>query len=484
MRPATTEPADSALVVPTVLAAGTAQTATATAPLPAVTPDVQTAEPAATPESAVTPTDEETLARLIPPLPDGYRPANSLLFISDGWLQRWSAADGAVTRLIGPQTGADSALGAVVSFQTDSAGQRIAAVRRTSVVPEQFELLTLTVDNPTPQVIARNLLEIRSYRVSPDGTQIAYTPVVPLAPDVDTLLAPLTIYVAPAAGGTSRPVEQCTQAPAASADPKESGIYSGLCGGLIWTLDSQHLIWRDGDGLRTRGLEATVTYTLLANSYAPPVDEGPSIYEPQAWAPSGRYLLLEVGGWESSTQAIYDFRDQRLLPVPHVRFIIGYPQVLMSWMADDRIFMVRQQEAESEVMAEIYRIPDSGNALVLEESTWLGQAGTTIVAPQQHSDGRFGVTLWRRDGLGQSALLTLTSLAEPQRGFLPLYTWPGVGFLPNWVRWNGAGTAALIALPAADGSGVRPMLADVAGEQAYDAENLLGQTLQQAQWLP
>ena len=60
----------------------------------------------------------------------------------------------------------------------------------------------------------------------------------------------------------------------------------------------------------------------------------------------------------------------------------------------------------------------------------------------------------------------------------------GVGFLPNWVRWNSAGTVALIALPAADGSGMQPMLADVAGEQAYDAENLLGLTLQQAQWLP
>lgn len=118
------------------------------------------------------------------------------------------------------------------------------------------------------------------------------------------------------------------------------------------------------------------------------------MYSPWSWSPTGTHLLTRVGHYEGEHYAVMDVQTGAIIAVPQsVEY--PWPVTRMTWMADGRLFVVRNtqtsQELPTSLSGEIWRIDPVGEALVLDEQFPIvaeAEGNPTALGPMQLTNGQ------------------------------------------------------------------------------------------------
>jgi hypothetical protein len=437
-----------------------------------------------TPTAEITPTVEITLnvpAVVAPQVTvAASQPTLSqdLLFIGGRALQLRSALSGEVTTLLEAETSSG-----ITAFSVTADGERLVAARMNNPQARTFELIRVDIrsGNTWKLADAPNLLH---FAVSPDGRYALYVaggrPFEPSeevaeieAENPNSPVQAGTVYLVDMESHQSREVGQCVDIPqGADWGPK----FLVPCQGVYWTNDSQNMIWADVSGIWFRHLNAGQPTIILLNT--DDLSEPPGIYHrPISFAKNGRHLLIQRVFFEGFSYQILDLVSQESSSLPGSQFGIGSGYINVSWMQDDRLLKLRQQDEDGQVAPalELWRVQDD-NSITLEETTRL-----TDLPPHQNirfvkhfQNGRFGFLL-EADNPTQSGLyIMISSTEQPER----------INGLPyNQVKviWQPDGGGAIVEQRDAIGSF---LFTPAGGDLYYDLQLALGSNAREFLWRP
>ncbi len=457
------------------LGPGERETAVAqSSPTPVETP---TLAPTATPQSL--PADPQSQ-----PVTAGNLPAVShdLLFIGDGALRRWQAASRQVVTLLpgGDEAASDDKrnqwlqpiVGDVADYALSQDGRRALVARLTHTTQisntataitetiHTYELSYLNLETGDRRVLVTAVSDIGApaFALSPDGRQAAFGGLGLGEASALVLTADLNgqLYV----------VETETGAPPELVEP-----CSGLCRSMVWHQDNNFFVFGDKRGLLLYNLSASRP-ELLASS-DDDTEFGRS-FGPLSWAKNGRWLLLWLGtGVEGSTQAVFDVPTKQLVTIPHT-FQYADPLVAeLTWMQDDRLFMVRAETENGPAIGETWRVNMEAGAVQRDESVVLSTEVVHPTAPVHWADGRFGYGLLAEDGGEGTGLFQRIAFNEPAARVNAV---PAALYAPE-IAWLPDGSGAAIAQQG------RLYYAPVDGA-LYDLATAVGPWAHSLTWLP
>ncbi|MCA9944106.1 MAG: hypothetical protein KC449_11525, partial [Anaerolineales bacterium] len=318
------------------------------------------------------------------------------------------------------------------------------------------------------------------FDLSPNAQQLAFVASgLDGIPDATTSqLAANNLYVLATGGGNANNLRQ---------------VYACqlVCLRPTWHIESNLVAFADGDGLWLYNIAANAPDQLLENQL--PVLEGPSadpglFYTPIAWANNGRYLLLQRSTFNNSTHTVLDVPTGTLAAEVDALVDVYPPPTEVSWMLDDRLFVVRTQLEPKPItpIAEIWRFNLDAGQLILEESTPLSGQPMTATGATYLEDGRFAFALdispstFNEPPAVQAAIGTylLTSLIiTPKRvNSLPLVNTPP--FSRTMIFWTKDGSGALLQ----NDSSI--YYAPTNGDFLYEVTAVFGQNPHAFQWQP
>ena len=424
---------DNSLTIPTAISSNggppptftSAAPAAATVTLPpaAVQEATPTLAPTATATATASPTPEASATPPVLTLPDSIVNGlpglpRDLLFVTEGGLGRRNQLNGQVIPLL---DAAGTAGVTAIDFTDD--GERLVAARLRMADGQDYELFRVDVGNGLNWKLA-DAPQLVAFSVSPNGrfaTFVAGGRPYPAGALVSELEAdnpalPVragTVYRVDMENQQATAVGQCVDMPP---DVNWSPEFLGSCQGLLWTVDSQNMIWADVAGLWLRHQDATEATLFLPNPVG--ADGRPlSTYRPLSFAKNGRYLLMQQLVFEGLEYVVLDLATKALLPLPGSIFGIATGYINVDWMQDDRLFLLRQQgdNGSSNPVLELWRIGDD-NVIRREETTQL-----TVPSHQQIRDvahftsGRFGFILHSDNPATIGFYMMASSNEQPKR---------------------------------------------------------------------
>ncbi len=351
-----------------------------TGPSPTPPPTwTDTATPTATATAIVVPPVQTVTANDLPTL------ARDVLFLDRGRLMLWHKQSGQIETLLEPPLATEGlSAGAVKQFVV-SAASRTIAIERAGEVSTTFEIDLFNLD--TRQILPvhvstlaeRGLLALA---LSPDGEWLAYITKAALAPGVEDygVYTGTVFMVRTDTPDQPREVGACFKV--------ESIEYSRGClraGALVWSPDSSTLAWNDGAGVWLAEPEQTPRLLIahkvpdtvqpklarFAPWTSPPTGgSDDAFYFPWTWSAAGDYLLTYVGHYEGAHYAVISVATGLSIEIPNSDEY-PWPVVRATWMADGRLFVVRQtQDADSihfSMSGEIWRLDTDTAAFVLDQ---------------------------------------------------------------------------------------------------------------------
>lgn len=420
------------------------------------TPLPQTNPPLVTPEAA------------LPPI------TRDLLFIGDGALKFWDkdlrrvdvilaggdeAAVGERRAEVGPIAGD------ITRYVTGDSGRGIVAAQLTvrDTVTEtlplnQYALIHIDLSDRNPRVLLPNAVNLRDFALSGDGRTV-----LAISTDIAQVTEekqPADVLLIDVGSGQATQVASCPNG----------------CSGVAWHPDDKNVVWGDIErGMYLLNIEsATPTPQLLiANQLGDP--QTTAVFSPIEFARNGRFLLAWQGAFEGGQRVVFDLPTAQVMPVPN-SFVYADPYITqLTWMADDRIFVVRPQMPQAP-MAEIYRPQPEQGRLVLEESMALPVPGSFPLGAAHLENGRFGFALIRPGDVAASGLYVLKAIndeLERVNGALP-----GNDGWDSTSVWSADGAGAILKQGGVVLYGATP------GNALYDMRPAFGATSDAFKWLP
>jgi len=379
-----------------------------TTPTPTLTPGVtasvvqltatpvHTASPTASITPLPTPTWTPNPPGVLTELPSG---THDLFVIVDGSLKVWRQATGDVETVLAaqPSGSVDSEQSQgenITRFQIDAEGRSIVAARQTNDNPPTHTLIWLDLESGEHLDLAVAIPYLLDFEISPDGRKVAYTIGDPesLGDIGNRQTSPFkgTIYVQDIM--LTQPLQSIGVCTNVTLEGEEKG-WPG-CLALLWTPDSQRVIWADARGIWeywTTSIAETASL-LQPNFYHLEGGFEVNVFQPIDWSPSGRYLRLDVWHWEGGSETILDLHSGQLIEIPYTFAYEGPVISSVSWMQDDRLFMVRTEGAYSNFVnyAEFWRILPEQSELNLEQSINIPTGPEAYVSEAaQLADGSF-----------------------------------------------------------------------------------------------
>lgn len=346
----------------------------------------------------ITPTSVTTETPELPDVLTELPPINhDLLVIVDGSLKRWNHETGTVEILLeGTDINEAGGQGRITRFQVDAEERSLVAARQIGDNPPTYALIWFNLESETFVDLMTGLPYLLDFEVASDGQRVAYT-----VGDPASLGDIGNGYSYPFKGNIywqdlahtqqSHSVGECTNVNPDGVEKSWPGCLS-----LIWSLDSQQVVWADARGVWQYKLhkpEASLLQPSLYNLDIGYTDQGVNVFYPLDWSPSGRYLRLEVNHYEGMSKSILDLETNQLIEIPYSFAHVGRPVVTsLTWTQDNHLFMVRTEGAYGEFVnyAELWRITPEQGELVLEQSILIPTGSQAYVSKAtQLSNGAF-----------------------------------------------------------------------------------------------
>ena len=296
--------------------------------------------------------------------------SQDLLFVNQEGVRYWNHTTNQINTIIAPtigdaqsiaqiverQAGPGLPIGTITALSASNDGQKIAFVRYTGVVDRQEQYRIDLYDRATEKttIVVPTVTWLFAIAISDDGEWVAYLAqaTAQTAHKPSGLAAPMpaphpgegsplaTVWLVRTHGLTQpRQVGLC-------GTPTSSDVTAQCIHKLIWSAHNQ-LTWSDSTGLWVATTDANSATLLAPNTFIPPTSI--KTYTPWAWSPGGRYLLTWVGHYEGSSQAVIDSKTGQVAEVAN-SFEYVNPGVRLSWLADDRIALVRPGSLYDKVM--------------------------------------------------------------------------------------------------------------------------------------
>ena len=374
-----------------------------------------TATPTATPEASATPpvlTLPDNIENGLPALP------RDLLFVTEGGLGIRDQLRSSVNLLLAAEGTAGVT---AIDFTAD--GERLVAARQRETEGQDYELFRVDIGNALVWKLA-DAPRLVDFSVSPNGRFATYVaggrpyPAGELVTAMEAEAADLmahagTVYRVDMETRQTSEVGQCVDIPP---DADWSPEFLGACSGLLWTVDSQNMLWADVIGLWLHHQDATEPTLFLANPTG--ADGIPlSTYHPLSFAKNGRYLLMQQIVFEALEYVVLDLVTRQVLPLPGSNYGIATGYSNVNWMQDDRLFLLRQKDDSGSVnpTLELWRIGEN-NVIRREETTQLTLPPHRQIRDVAHfTSGRFGFVLQADNPAMTGFYLMASSNEQPQR---------------------------------------------------------------------
>jgi len=257
------------------------------------------------------------------------------------------------------------------------------------------------------------------FQLSPDGRHVAFSG--------QGLGAANALTLGEVVSGELFVVETETGIP-----PKKVGNCAGICQNPVWHQDNNFFVFGDGLGLQLYNLAASKPELLVSAT------EGgsfPRRFGPLSWARNGRWLLMWAGtGIEGAEQAVFDAPSGQVMVIPHSFFYADPLYAELTWMVDDRLFMVRAETEQGPALGETYRINLEAGAVQLDETVVLSTEIIHPTAPVHWQNGRFGYGLLAEDWnetVGLYQRVAFNEPAEQVNTLLPAIYAPEIVWAPD-----------------------------------------------------
>ncbi len=343
--------------------------------------------------SSPTPVETPTLAPTVTPTeaPDpaidpAQMPAIShdLLFVGHGKLKRWRRDGNVVTLLDGD----------VVDYSLSKDGRRVVVSQliasteisnTVTAVMETIDTYSLTYLNletgGSKQLISDlNNMGSPDFQLSQDGNHLAVSGLGLGDPESLTLGEDLMaeLYVMETETGQTQ---------------EKVGDCAGECQHPLWHQDNNFFVFGNDTGLFLKNLAGKEPELLLSG------DDGTEYgrhFEPLSWAKNGRWLLLRVEDMNGTDHYVFDIPTKQLIIVPYTNSYDGFPYADVTWMQDDRLFMVRNEG--DPVVGETWRVNMDAGEIQRDESIILSEENLRPWAPIHWANGRFGYGLLDMNG--------------------------------------------------------------------------------------
>ncbi|MBE2220048.1 MAG: hypothetical protein IAF02_00825 [Anaerolineae bacterium] len=346
-----------------------------------------TAQETAVADSSPTPIQTPTLAPTATPTEEpepvidpAKMPAinQDLLFVGNGKLKRWQR-DGNVVSLLD---------GDVVDYSLSKDGKQavVAQLVASTEISNTVTAVTQTVNTyalnsvnletgDTQRLVpAVNSFKDPAFQLSQDGRFVTFSGMglgdahaLTLGEEVQN-----DLYVMEIGTGQS---------------PKKIDACGAYCEGMVWHQDNNFFVFGSDDGLFLYNLAATKPELLLAGNG--------NLFTPLSWAKNGRWLLLRGEDMNGADYFVFDIPTKQLMIVPYTNASDGFPYADVTWMQDDRLFMVRNDSDTA--VGETWRVNADANEVQRDESVILSEEHLRPWAPVHWANGRFSYGLLDMD---------------------------------------------------------------------------------------
>lgn len=374
--------------------------------------------------------------------------SRDLVFIGDGALKLWTHHNRQLVDLFpgGTPPAGESRETPFTQFEGDithldvsADGNRIVAARITrtetmtrtleggseQTMPNvEHEILFLDVVSKETWVLAENVTDLRTVKVSPNQQVVAFIGSGLTSnpnPEISDEMPQLNVYtVLTPDKGNLREVASCVE----------------FCNTIVWHPNNELFFFADADALWLYNLSATAKVIENSTNNLSNI----VVHAPISVANNGRYLLIWQGALEGGSYAVYDIPTNTKIPIPN-SFVYADPfPTLASWMSDTRLLVTRNEVQGSDwrTTLQIYRVDDGSGSLNLEETTSPG-VNAAAAGTLHLENGRFAYALIHPTDPNVSGLYIQTSFNEPevkQDGALP-------GFVAPTVAWSPTGDGAI-----------------------------------------
>ena len=407
-------------------------------PLPTTTPN-PSPTPTSTPQPTFTPSPPNFVNSIPSQMP-------GLLVVADGSLKKWNQELQQIENLL-PSLATEngtSQVGEITDFSIDAQGQNLVAARLTADTPPTYDLLLVNLNSGDSQLLIKDIPYLLQFKMAPNGCCVAYMVGDPssIKPD-DRYQTPLrgTIYMVDLEGEQIE-IGSCSNFTAAGDERTVSHCFT-----LFWSPTSQEIVWADAQGIWAHHLATHQLHFWQENFYELEQEFEVNIFMPVDWSPSGRYLRLQVRRYEGSSEAILDLQTGQLFDIPWTFFYEGPVVSSVSWMSDDRLFMVRTAGAYGQFtnFAEIWRIPTTQNQseLLLDWSLEIPTNSNVYLQwATQLENGRLAFAAVSRSGEDETAgLYLLEPSTEDLQRINPL---PADADFYVEIAWLTSGNGALL----------------------------------------
>jgi hypothetical protein len=328
---------------------------------------------------------------------------HDILYISGFQLNRWDHATGKIVTLAGPTfiPGQGIPPGSVIDYSASQDGKWIALSIFVGPAERDYQIILLDSEtgHQTPIIEVSDIGAPLELQMSPDGKWLAYILQDKLGnqPITATPTASTIAYFDPPHGGIVEAGKIWAVQIAQPGIPIEIGNCAIKlfplsiripCRSMLWSPDSLSVAWSDGVGLWIVSPK-TQARLLVENEIS--MGNMGNFYEQQAWSPSGNYLLAETRHYEGSDRVVVDVLSGKVAEVENSH-LYSMSAAQMAWMLDDRLFVVRPGQYDSNVLAmgEIYRFDPKLTYLFKEGSIIIPAQESLPLAPIQIDESHLG----------------------------------------------------------------------------------------------
>jgi len=451
-----------------------------------------TQPPTPMPTAAWTPTSLPTVIPYIQPaMTDLLPPIESdLLYLENGQLKLWNHA----TSQIKPLLSATDSLTNITQYSISADGQSI-FFSRVMTMPN-YQIGQLNLQTLQIKWLLNSAEPIMAWAISPDNQALAYI-IQGNQPSTDLVARQLVPTPPPDKFGNydvkstiegvlySRNIStmQSIEIGFVSHVTSKSMFYSWSFNSLVWSPNSDSILWSDGYAVWSNTLQELKPRLLLPNELAMPNRKGVGVHTLGTWSPKGQYLMMETGFFEGSSFAIFDPVHGFILAIPD-SFEYGKPGTRLVWMNNDDLFVIRPGEIYvnnktllphiiEPMVGEIRHINTLSQSLTITRKAWFPIAAQPAFENipftlTSFEDGRLGFILTNEDNtnyLERGLYIVDADTLRPHKvnGLPPSPTrqWPNV-------IWNPDGSGAIIILP-----NQPPLYAPTDSSALYDLSSII-----------